>query len=140
MTNRLNKWKESEREKYEKYLEACLSGNNESGHKLRLGVTPQEIYPIDIWREEKRLNGYENVEPGARPPGFAAKQRDGSPKSLEHAIPLIFMAAVVIGIISWWGVDLFVLGTVVAGFGVGIGFALKETMENLFAYLDDTQR
>ena len=129
------KWKESEREKYEKYLQACLSGNNESGQKLRLGVTPQEVYPIDMWREEKRLSEYEKVEPGARPPGFAAKQRDGAPKSLEHAIPLIFMAAVVIGIISWWGVDLFVLGTVVAGFGVGIGFALKETMENLFAYL-----
>ena len=64
------------------------------------------------------------------------QNKERAPQSLwRHAIPIIFMAAVVIGIISWWGVDLFVLGTVVAGFGVGIGFALKETMENLFAYL-----
>ena len=46
-------WKKSERGKYEKYLTACLSGDNESGQKLRLGVTPQETYPIDTWREEK---------------------------------------------------------------------------------------
>ena len=128
-------WKKSERGKYEKYLTACMSGNNESGQKLRLGVTPQEVYPIDTWREEKRLTEYEKVIPGDKPPGFAEKKQQGTPKSLEHAIPIIFMAAVFIGIISWWGVDLFVLGTVVAGFGVGIGFALKETMENLFAYL-----
>ena len=128
-------WKKSERKKYVDYLKSCITGSNESGQKLRLGVIPQEVYPIDTWREEKRLSNYEKIIPGDKPPGFAAKQREGTPKSLEHAIPIIFMAAVVIGIISWWGVDLFVLGTVVAGFGVGIGFALKETMENLFAYL-----
>lgn len=133
--NPFEKWKESEREKYEEYLDACLSGNNESGQQLRMGATPQEIYPIDVWRQEKRLNEYEKIIAGEKPPGFAAKQREGTPKSLEHAIPLIFMVAVIIGIISWWGVDLFVLGTVIAGFGVGIGFALKETIENLFAYL-----
>ena len=128
-------WKESEREKYEKYLTACISGDNESGQKLRLGMTPEEVFPIDTWREEKRLGNYEEVIPGSRPVGFAEKRQQGTPKSLENAIPIIFMAAVIIGIVSWWGVDLFVLGTVVAGFGVGIGFALKETMENLFAYL-----
>ena len=133
--NAFEEWKQSERKKYQKYLTACMSGDNESGQKLRLGRKPQEVYPIDIWREEKRLNNYEEIIAGDKPPGFAAKQRDGSPKSLEHVIPLIFMAAVVIGIISWWGVDLFVLGTVVAGFGVGIGFALQSTVENLFAYL-----
>ena len=128
-------WKKSERKKYEDYFNSCITGNNESGQRLRLGVTPQEVYPIDTWREEKRINNYEKVIPGEKPPGFAEKRREGTPKSLEHAIPIIFMAAVIIGIISWWGVDLFVLGTVVAGLGVGIGFALKETMENLFAYM-----
>ena len=128
-------WKQSEREKYKDYLKSCITGDNESGQKLRLGVSPQEVFPIDVWREEKRVNNYEKIVPGDKPPGFADRQKEGMPKSLEHAIPLIFMAAVIIGIISWWGVDLFVLGTVVAGFGVGIGFALKETMENLFAYL-----
>lgn len=133
--NPFEEWKKSERRKYEEYLTACMSGDNESGQKLRLGVKPQEIYPIDTWREEKRLNEYEKGIAGYRPPGFAEKQQQGTPKSLEHVIPIIFMASVFIGIISWWGIDLFVLGTAVAGFGVGVGFALKETMENLFAYL-----
>ena len=135
MEKPFEEWKESEREKYRKYLNACMSGDNEAGQKLRLGMTPEEVFPIDTWREEKRLGNYEKVIPGDRPPGFAEKRRQGTPKSLENAIPIIFMAAVIVGIVSWWGVDLFVLGTVVAGFGVGIGFALKETMENLFAYL-----
>ena len=47
-------WKKAEREKYEKYLNDCLSGNNQTGRKLVLGSKPQEIYPIDLWREEKR--------------------------------------------------------------------------------------
>ena len=128
-------WKRSERKKYHTYFDNCTSGDNESGRKLRPGATPQEIFPIDTWREEKRLGDYEPIIAGAKSPGFAEKQREGMPKSLENAIPALFMTAVVIGLVSWWGVNLFVLGTVVAGFGVGIGFALKETMENLFAYI-----
>ena len=51
-------WKKSERDKYNRYLEGCLSGNNESGHKLKMGQDPEEIYPIDTWREEKRVGGF----------------------------------------------------------------------------------
>ena len=51
-------WKKAERKKYQKYLNDCLSGNNETGRKLTFGAKPQEIYPIDVWREEKRLRGY----------------------------------------------------------------------------------
>ena len=133
--NPFEEWKKSERAKYEKYFQDCTSGDNESGQKLSPGAIPKEIFSIDTWREEKRLGNHEPIVPGAKSPGYAAKQREGMPKSLEHAIPIIFITAVAIGIISWWGVDLFVLGTVVAGLGVGIGFALKETMENLFAYI-----
>ncbi|MDX1596705.1 MAG: mechanosensitive ion channel, partial [Nitrosopumilaceae archaeon] len=96
---------------------------------------PQEIFPLDTWREEKRENDYEPIVAGDKPPGFAEKKRQGLPKSLNQIIPTIVVATTIAAIVSWWGVDLFVLGTVVAGLGVGIGFALKETMENFFAYL-----
>ena len=54
-------WKKAEREKYEKYLNDCLSGNNQTGRKLVLGSKPQEIYPIDLWREEKRPVSYTHL-------------------------------------------------------------------------------
>ena len=135
ISNPFEEWKESEREKYSKYFDACVSGNNESGQVLKTGAYPQEIYPIDTWREEKRFNDFDEIVPGEKPPGYAERRREGLPKSLYQAIPIVILVATIIGVISWWGVDLFVLGTVVAGFGVGIGFALKETMENLFAYV-----
>jgi len=127
-------WQKSEREKYEKYYQDCISGNNESSHKLRLGVHPQEIFPIDTWREEKRFNNYDPVLPGTKPPGYSEKKTHDLPKSLNQIIPTIIFLVTVLAVISWWNVDIFVLGTAVAGFGVGIGFALKETMENFFAY------
>ena len=54
-------WKKSERTKYEKYLSKLrITGNNQSGRKLKPGAKPDEIYPIDVWREEeKRTNAYE---------------------------------------------------------------------------------
>ncbi len=130
-----NEWLQSERQKYEEYYEACISGNNESGQKLRPGATPQEIFPFDVWLEQKRLNNYEPVVAGDKSPGYGEKKRQGLPRSLNQVIPSIILAAVAVGVISWWGVDLFVLGTAIAGLGVGVGFALKETLENLFAYL-----
>lgn len=133
--NPFKEWQKSEWQKYEKYYDACVSGNNESGRKLMPGVEPQEIFPIDTWREEKRENDYEPIIPGDKPPGYAKKKRQGLPKSLNQIIPTMIIAATVAAIVSWWGVDLFVLGTIVAGLGIGIGFALKETMENFFAYL-----
>ena len=41
------------KEKYEQYFDDCISGNNQAGRKLVPGVKPQEIYPIDLWREKK---------------------------------------------------------------------------------------
>src|SRR5574340_1580890 len=58
------KWKEIEREKYERYLNLCMNGNNASGRTLSLKARPHEIYSIDDWMEVKRLNDYEYVIPG----------------------------------------------------------------------------
>ena len=56
-------------------LNKCITGKNQSGRKLRPGVIPEEIYPIDVWREEKRITGFEPIIPSARPPGFARKEK-----------------------------------------------------------------
>ena len=72
--NPFEEWKKSERNKYEKYYENCITGNNQSGRKLRPGTKPDEIFPIDVWREEKRINGYEPIVPSSRPPGYAKKE------------------------------------------------------------------
>ena len=133
--NPFEEWKKSERAKYEKYYDACISGNNETGQKLHPGVTPQEIYTVDYWRQQKRLQKYQPVKPGTKPPGYAEKQNELMPKSLTILISPIVFLGFLLGIISWWNVDLFVLATAIAGLGVGVGFALKDTMENLFAYL-----
>ena len=128
-------WKKNEREKYEKYFQSCISGKNESGRKLRTGQKTEEIYAIDIWREEKRMSGFEPVIAGARPVGYAAKKRKDIPKSVTQIIPIGVFAAVILGVISWWGVDLIVLATATGGFAIGIGLALQETMQNWFAYI-----
>jgi len=73
-------WKKSEQAKYEKYYENCITGKNQTGQKLKPGATPDEIYPIDVWREQKRQNNYEPLIPSSRPPGYARKQKEGVPK------------------------------------------------------------
>jgi len=128
-------WKKSERKKYEKYFEKCITGNNQSGRKLKPGVKPEEIFPIDVWREEKRLQDFEPIIPSNRPPGYARKKREGVPMSAKQIMPLGIFAAVLIGVVSWWGVDLFVLATATGGLAIGIGFALQDTMQNYFAYI-----
>ena len=128
-------WKKSERKKYEKYYENCITGNNQTGKKLRPGVVPQEIYPIDVWREQKRLGNYEPMIPSARPPGYSKKKQEGVPKSAKQVLPIGIFVVTAIGIISWWGVDLIVLATATGGISLGVGLALKETMENYFAYI-----
>jgi len=128
-------WKKSERVKYEKYYENCITGNNQTGQKLKPGATPDEIYPIDIWRDQKRQNSYEPLIPSSRPPGYARKQKEGVPRSAKQVLPIGIFLATILGIVTWWGVDLVVLATATGGMALGIGLALKETMENYFAYI-----
>jgi potassium-dependent mechanosensitive channel len=133
--NPFEEWKKSERTKYQKYYKKCITGNNQSGRKLNPGAKPEEIYSIDAWREEKRLNNYEPIIPSSRPPGYFEKKKEGVPKSIQQIIPLAIFAVVVIGIVTWWGVDLVVLATATGGLAIGVGFALQETLQNYFAYI-----
>ena len=128
-------WKKSERAKYQKYYNNCITGNNQSGRKLKPGAKPDEIFPIDIWREEKRSHSFEPLIPSSRPPGYARKKREGLPKSAKQVLPVGIFVATILGVIAWWGVDLFVLATATGGFSIGLGLALQETMQNYFAYL-----
>ena len=133
--NPFEEWKQSERAKYEKYYENCITGNNQSGRKLKPGAKPEEIFPIDIWREEKRLHNFEPIIPSSRPPGYAGKKREGTPKSAKQFLPIGIFVATILGVVAWWGVDLFVLATATGGFSIGVGLALQDTMHNYFAYL-----
>ena len=133
--NTFEDWKKSERKKYEKYFKNCVTGNNQSGRKLKPGAKPDEIFPIDVWREEKRENGYEPLIPSSRPPGYAKKKREGLPKSAKQILPLGIFLATILAVVAWWGVDLIVLATATGGFSIGLGLALQETMQNYFAYI-----
>jgi len=128
-------WKKAVRKKYEKYFNDCISGNNQTGRKLVPGTKPQEIYPIDIWREVKRQREYEPIIPASKPSGHAKLQKERVPKSAKQILPIGIFVATVIGVVGWWGVDLFILATATGGMALGIGLALKETMENYFAYI-----
>jgi len=133
--NPFEEWKKSERKKYDKYYQNCITGNNQSGRKLRPGAKPDEIFPIDVWREEKRVNGYERIIPSSRPPGHAKKTREGLPKSAKQILPVGIFIATILGVVAWWGVDLIVIATATGGFSIGLGLALQETMQNYFAYI-----
>ena len=133
--NPFEEWKKLERTKYEKYYQKCITGNNQSGRKLKPGTKPDEIFPIDVWREEKREHGYEPLIPSSRPPGYAKKKREGLPKSAKQILPLGIFLATILAVVAWWGVDLIVLATATGGFSIGLGLALQETMQNYFAYI-----
>ncbi|HSG73627.1 MAG TPA: mechanosensitive ion channel domain-containing protein [Nitrosopumilaceae archaeon] len=135
VNNPFELWQQANRAKYEKYYKKCVSGDNESGKKLKTGQKIEEIFQIDIWREERRDNDYEEVSPGNRPPGYAANKRKDLPKSITQILPIGIFAGVVLGVIGWWGVDLWVLATATGGFSIGLGLALQETMQNWFAYI-----
>jgi len=128
-------WKKSEIAKYEKYYKNCITGKNQTGQKLKPGASPDEIYPIDIWRDQKRQNNFEPLIPSSRPPGYARKQKEGVPRSAKQVLPIGIFVATILGVVTWWGVDLVVLATATGGLALGIGLALKETMENYFAYI-----
>ena len=128
-------WKKAVRKKYEKYFNDCISGNNQTGRKLVPGTKPQEIYPIDVWREVKRHQEYEPLIPASKPSGHAKLQKERIPKSAKQIIPIGIFVGTVIGVVGWWGVDLFILATATGGMALGVGLALKETMENYFAYI-----
>ena len=134
-SNAFKRWKKSEQEKYAKYFDDCISGNNESGQVLRPGSFPAEIYSISLWREQKRLSNYDSIIPGARPPGWAERKGQDSARSFKQMIPLITFLGVILGIAAWWEIDLVVIATASGGLAIGIGFALQETMQNYFAYL-----
>jgi len=135
VTDPFEEWKKAERKKYEQYFDNCISGNNQTGRKLVPGTKPQEIYPIDVWREVKRQQEYEPLIPASKPSGNAELQKERVPKSAKQIIPIGIFVATVIGVVGWWGVDLFILATATGGMALGIGLALKETMENYFAYI-----
>ena len=135
VTDPFEEWKKAERKKYEKYFDDCISGNNQMGRKLVPGTKPQEIYPIDIWREVKRQREYEPIIPASKPSGHAKLQKERVPKSAKQILPIGIFVATVIGVVGWWGVDLFILATATGGMALGVGLALKETMENYFAYI-----
>ncbi|MEJ2259700.1 MAG: mechanosensitive ion channel, partial [Nitrosopumilaceae archaeon] len=59
----------------------------------------------------------------------------GVPKSAKQFLPIGIFVATILGVLAWWGVDLFVLATATGGFSIGIGLALQDTMQNYFAYL-----
>ena len=135
VTDPFEEWKKAVRKKYEQYFDDCVSGNNQTGRKLVPGTKPQEIYPIDIWREVKRQREYEPIIPASKPSGHAKLQKERVPKSAKQIIPIGIFVGTVIGVVGWWGVDLFILATATGGMALGIGLALKETMENYFAYI-----
>jgi len=135
MSDPFEEWKKAVRKKYEKYFNDCISGNNQTGRKLVPGTKPQEIYPIDVWREVKRQREYEPIIPASKPSGHAKLQKERVPKSAKQIIPIGIFVGTVIGVVGWWGVDLFILATATGGMALGVGLALKETMENYFAYI-----
>jgi hypothetical protein len=56
-------WKKSERRKYEKYYKNCITGNNQSGRKLKPGAKPDEIFPIDqLVMQGKREKEFQNPQ------------------------------------------------------------------------------
>lgn len=129
------RWKKIERKKYEQYLNFCLTENNAAGRKLSLKARPTEIYPMDEWMEIKRLNHYDYIMPGGKPSGYLQEMQKHMPRSVNQILPIGIFIVTILGVVAWWGVDLVVVATATGGLGIGVGLALKQTMENYFAYI-----
>ena len=128
-------WKKAEHRKYEKYLKDCQNGNNNAGRKLQLGAKIEEVYPIEAWRDVRRLDNYTPVIDGGKPPGYLKGKLQTSSNPFKQVIPIGIFVSVVIVVFYWWHVDIVLLATASGGLSIGLGFALKETVENYFAYL-----
>ena len=90
------------RTKYEKYFQNCVSGHNQSGRKLRPGAKPDEIFPIDVWREEKRTHGYEPIIPSNSSTRICKeKKRRYSKISKTNSSNWNFIATI-LGVVAWW--------------------------------------
>lgn len=135
VSNPFQKWNNMEKKEYERYLNFCRTGNNAAGRKLGLATNPPEVYTIEEWREMRRLYNYEYIIPGGKPPGYYEQKQRSMPRSINQVIPIGIFAITVLGTLSWWGIDLVVLATATGGLGIGVGLALKQTMENYFAYI-----
>ena len=135
ISNPFEEWNKIEKKEYERYLNFCMTGNNAAGRRLGLAANPPEIYTIEEWREMRRLYNYEYIIPGGKPPGYYEQKQRSMPRSINQVIPIGIFAITVLGTLSWWGIDLVVLATATGGLGIGVGLALKQTMENYFAYL-----
>lgn len=133
--NPFEEWKRSERAKYQQYLESCVSGNNQAGRKLRLGKKPEEVYTIESWRYIKRRENYMPIIPGSTQPGHIKGHIQIAPKSVRNIVSIGLFISLVLAVAAWWEVDLLLIATASGGLSIAVGFALKETMENYFSYL-----
>ncbi|MGI0094757.1 MAG: mechanosensitive ion channel family protein, partial [Nitrosotalea sp.] len=73
--------------------------------------------------------------PGGKPPGYFEHKQKSMHRSVTKILPVGIFIANIFCVITWGGVDLVVIATATGGLGVGVGLALKQTMENYFAYM-----
>ena len=103
---------------------------------LYQGQNHKKSIPLIYGEKKKGSSGYDPIIPASKPPGHAELQEENVfQNQLSKFFPLEFLLRTVIGVVGWWGVDLFVLATATGGMALGVGLALKETLENYFAYI-----